>query len=81
MDLIYLTEVALNGALTGMLYALFAIGLVLIYKASAVPNLAQGGLTMLAAYLVLALAQDAGMPLWLAIPIGVVIMFLSLIHI
>ena len=33
MDWIFLTELAINGALTGLLYSLFAIGLVLIYKA------------------------------------------------
>ena len=75
MDWIFLAELAINGALTGLLYSLFAIGLVLIYKASSVPNLAQGGLTMLGASVVLALSRDAGMPLGLAIPLAVVIMF------
>ena len=49
MDVILLGELAVNGALTGLLYSLFAIGLVLIYKSSSVPNLAQGALTMLGA--------------------------------
>lgn len=75
MDLIFLTELAANGALTGLLYSLFAIGLVLIYKASSVPNLAQGGLTMVGAYVVLALARDMGLPLWVAIPLAAVVMF------
>ncbi len=75
MELIFLAELAVNGALTGLLYSLFAIGLVLIYKASSVPNLAQGGLTMLGAYVVLALARDAGLPLWAAIPLAGVAMF------
>ncbi len=57
------------------MYSLFAIGLVLIYKASSVPNLSQGGLTMVRAYVVLALSHDAGLPLWLAIPLAAVIMF------
>ena len=57
MDWVFLSELAINGALTGLLYSLFAIGLVLIYKASSVPNLAQGGLTMVGAYVVLALAE------------------------
>ena len=52
MDWVFLSELAINGALTGLLYSLFAIGLVLIYKASSVPNLAQGGLTMVGAYAV-----------------------------
>ncbi len=75
MDLALLAELAVNGALTGLLYSLFAIGVVLIYKASSVPNLAQGALTMLGAYVVLALARDAGLPLWGAIPLAAVIMF------
>jgi branched-chain amino acid transport system permease protein len=58
-----------------LLYSLFAIGLVLIYKASSVPNLAQGGLTMVGAYVVLALARDIGLPLWVAIPVAAVAMF------
>ena len=75
MDWVFLSELAINGALTGLLYSLFAIGLVLIYKASSVPNLAQGGLTMVGAYVVLALARDVGLPLWLAIPLAAVVMF------
>lgn len=75
MDLIFLAELTANGALTGLLYSLFAIGLVLIYKASSVPNLAQGGLTMAGAYVLLALARDAGLPLWAAVPVAAVAMF------
>lgn len=75
MDLIFLAELTTNGALTGLLYSLFAIGLVLIYKASSVPNLAQGGLTMAGAYVLLALARDAGLPLWAAVPVAAVAMF------
>jgi branched-chain amino acid transport system permease protein len=75
MDLILLAELAVNGILTGLLYSLFAIGLVLIYKASSVPNLSQGGLTMAGAYVVLALAHDMGLPLWVAIPLAAVVMF------
>lgn len=75
MDWILLAELAVNGILTGLLYSLFAIGLVLIYKASSVPNLSQGGLTMAGAYVVLALAHDMGLPLWVAIPLAAVVMF------
>lgn len=75
MDAIFLAETALNGALTGLLYSLFAMGLVLIYKSSSVPNLAQGALTMVGAYVVLAFSRQAGLPLWAAIPLAVVVMF------
>ena len=36
MDLVFLTELAINGALTGLLYSLFALGLVLIPVATRV---------------------------------------------
>lgn len=75
MDLILLGELAANGALTGLLYSLFAIGIVLIYKSSSVPNLAQGALTMLGAYVVLAFADGLGLPLWLSIILAVCVMF------
>ncbi len=75
MDWVYLTELAVNGAMTGLLYSLVAIGLVLIYKSSSVPNLAQGALTMLGAYVVLAFSDSLGWPLWVAIPLAAVIMF------
>jgi len=50
-------------------------GLVDLDRAPSVPNLAQGGLTMVGAYVVLALARDIGLPLWVAIPVAAVAMF------
>lgn len=75
MDWMYFLELAVNGALAGLMYALVAIGIVLIYKSSSVPNLAQGALTMLGPYLVLAFAVQAKLPMWLAIPLAMVSMF------
>ena len=49
MDLNYFLELGINGALAGLMYSLVAMGIVLIYKSSSVPNLAQGALTMLGA--------------------------------
>lgn len=75
MDWWILAELTVMGALTGMLYSLFAIGLVLIYKSSSVPNLAQGALTMVAAYAVVEISRRFGAPLWVAIPAAMVVMF------
>ena len=75
MDSMLLLESAINGALVGLMYSLVALGIVLIYKSSSVPNLAQGSMTMLAAYIVLAFANNAGAPLWLAIVLTIVAMF------
>ncbi|CAN5467220.1 branched-chain amino acid ABC transporter permease [Afipia clevelandensis] len=75
MDWELLSESAVNGALVGLMYSLVAMGIVLIYKSSSVPNLAQGAMTMVGAYVVLAFANNAGAPIWLAIALGVVTMF------
>ena len=76
MDLMLFGELAVNGALTGLMYSLVAMGIVLIYKSSAVPNLAQGAMTMLGGYVVLEIAGGFGAPLWVAIPLALGTMFL-----
>ncbi|MCU9838891.1 MULTISPECIES: branched-chain amino acid ABC transporter permease [Ruegeria] len=48
-QLIYATEVILNGLMAGVLYALVALGFVLIYKASGIFNYAQGVMALFAA--------------------------------
>lgn len=75
MDLMYFLELAINGGLAGLMYSLVAMGIVLIYKSSSVPNLAQGALTMLGAYIVLAFANGLGLSMWAAIPLAMVTMF------
>ena len=74
MDLMYLLELGINGAMSGLMYSLVAMGIVLIYKSSSVPNLAQGALTMVGAYVVLLFANGVGVPMWLAIPMAMVTM-------
>jgi branched-chain amino acid transport system permease protein len=75
MDWALLAESAVNGGLVGLMYSLVAMGIVLIYKSSSVPNLAQGAMTMLGAYVVLAFANNARAPIWLAIVLAIVTMF------
>jgi len=58
-------EVAIGGLLTGVLYSLVALGLVLIFKASGVFNFAQGAMVLFAALTLVRLAEK--MPLALAI--------------
>ena len=57
------------------MYSLVAMGIVLIYKSSSVPNLAQGSMTMLGAYIVLAYSSRFGAPIWLAIVLATLSMF------
>lgn len=70
----YFLELLINGALTGLMYSLVALGIVLIYKSAGVPNLAQGAMVMSAAYVVW-YSISLGVPLYLAIIIGAFIMF------
>ncbi|MHA6263070.1 branched-chain amino acid ABC transporter permease [Arenibacterium sp. CAU 1754] len=48
-NLIYAIEVSLNGLMAGVLYALVALGFVLIFKASGIFNYAQGVMALFAA--------------------------------
>ncbi|MRX49886.1 branched-chain amino acid ABC transporter permease [Paracoccus sp. S-4012] len=48
-QLLYSAEVVLNGLMTGVMYALVALGFVLIFKASGVFNYAQGVMCLFAA--------------------------------
>lgn len=56
------------GIMTGFVYALIALGFVLIFKCSGVLNLAQGQLVIIGAYIFYAVAVSIGLPLWAAIP-------------
>ncbi len=57
-------EVLIGGLMAGVLYALVALGFVLIFKASGVFNFAQGAMVLFAALSLARLAER--MPLWLA---------------
>ena len=70
----------ITGILVGGIYALVALGWVLIYKCSGVLNLAMGELTLIGAYVTLAFYQ-AGIPFILAVVctllIGIALGFLT----
>lgn len=70
----YFIELMVNGALTGLMYSLAALGFVLIYKSAGVPNLAQGAIVMIAAYVVW-LLYSAGLPLALSVILAAATMF------
>jgi branched-chain amino acid transport system permease protein len=65
----FLLELFVNGLLVGMMYALVALGFVLIYKASSVFNFAQGELVMFGGFVAAAMLTIYGIPLGLALPI------------
>ena len=70
MDWALLLESAVNGALVGLMYSLVAMGIVLIYKSSSVPNLAQGAMTMLGADVGPPARQMPARSIWLAVGLG-----------
>ena len=65
-------ETLIGGLLTGVLYALVALGFVLIFKASGVFNFAQGAMVLFAALAVARLSEK--MPLPIAVVLAVVVM-------
>ena len=71
----FFLEVLISGLLSGVMYSLVALGFVLIYKASGVFNFAQGAMVYLAALSVVGV-MEKGAPLWLAIPLALLIMTL-----
>ncbi|MFQ5897807.1 MAG: branched-chain amino acid ABC transporter permease [Candidatus Methylomirabilia bacterium] len=62
-------DLTVNGLLVGLMYALVALGFVLIYKATSVINFAQGDLMMFAAYGAAVMLGLGWLPLWVVIPV------------
>jgi branched-chain amino acid transport system permease protein len=73
MDMQFFLEVLIGGLLSGVMYALVALGYVLIYKASGVFNFAQGAMVFFAALTTVGLV-DTGLSLWVAVPLTMVAM-------
>ncbi len=69
----FFAEVVIGGLMTGVMYSLVALGFVLIFKASGVFNFAQGIMVLFAA-LNFAGLIDAGVPIWLAFILTMIIM-------
>jgi len=67
-------QLAVNGVFVGMLYALLAIGFVVVVKGSGVINFSQGEVVVLGAFIVAWLLTDLGLPFWIGVPTAVVVM-------
>ena len=63
----------INGALVGLLYALIAMGFVVIYRASKVFNFAQGELVIFGGFIVWWMIVSLQMPLWIGLPLAFVV--------
>jgi len=63
-----------NGVLIGLMYALIALGFVLVYKATDAFNFAQGEFVMFSGLLVAVGLGSYGAPLWLAVGAALLVM-------
>ena len=61
-----------NGVLTGLMYALIALGFVLVYKATDAINFAQGEFVMIAGFVAAGALVVWGAPLWVAVLLALV---------
>ena len=62
-----------DGLSNGATYALIALALVMIFKATTLINFAQGEFAMIGAFIVLVLATEQGIPMWIAVILAMVI--------
>ncbi|MGA2552126.1 MAG: branched-chain amino acid ABC transporter permease [Burkholderiaceae bacterium] len=69
-------QLLFTGIGVGSIYALVALGFVLIYRATNVVNFAQGDFAMLGAFSMVVLSIDLGVPYWLSIAITLVVLML-----
>jgi branched-chain amino acid transport system permease protein len=73
MNVAFFFEVLIGGLLSGVMYALVALGFVLIYKASGVFNFAQGAMVFFAALTFVSVLK-MGVNFWLALAITLGVM-------
>ncbi len=66
-------QLLFSGIMTGGVYALVALGFVVVWKATSVFNFAQGEILMVSAYICWALLVQVGLPLWLTFIVTFVI--------
>ncbi len=65
-------QVLFQGLALGSIYALVALGFVLIIRATNVVNFAQGDFAMLGAYMMVAFLVGVGLPYWLSFVLALV---------
>jgi len=67
-----LLQYTITGIAVGMVYALIALGFVLIWKSSGVANLALGQIVLISSWFTYAMLVQAEFPLWLGFPITII---------
>jgi branched-chain amino acid transport system permease protein len=71
----YFFQLVVSGIVVGSIYALSALGFVLIYKSSRVLNIAHGQIIAAGAFITYALTVMAGIPIYLSFFISIIITF------
>ncbi|MCT4654629.1 MAG: branched-chain amino acid ABC transporter permease [Cohaesibacter sp.] len=66
----FFIETVISGLMAGVMYALVALGFVLIFKASGIFNFAQGVMCLFAALTLVGVQEKLGLPVWLALPVA-----------
>jgi len=76
-DAARILQLIVNGAASGCIYGLIALGFVLIYKATEMVNFAQGDIMMLGGFVAFSMIAWFGMPYWLGalLAIGITAVF------
>ena len=68
-QLVFMLQLLITGVAVGSVYALMALGFVLIFKASSVVNFGPGELVLFGAYVSWATILQMHLPLYLALPL------------
>jgi branched-chain amino acid transport system permease protein len=72
---LFLQQGIASGIVSGSVYALLALAIVIVFKTSEVPNFAQGEIFMAAGYVALFLLVFQSVPIWLTIPLTLLVTF------
>ena len=65
-------QFSITGIAVGMVYALIALGFILVWKSSSVANLALGQIVLISSWFTYSMLVQAAFPLWIALPLVVV---------
>ena len=80
MNIGFLLEVILGGLMTGVLYSLVALGIVLIFKASGVFNFAQGAMVLFAALSLVRLMEKLPFPAAFLVALAIMVVLAIVIE-
>ena len=71
-NLVFMLQLLITGVAVGSVYALMALGFVLVFKASSVVNFGPGELVLFGAYVAWATILQMHLPLYVALPLTLV---------